>query len=71
MPLHEVEHHRRRGAIALVRDLTHDPLVRLVVEVERVGREDRVAPEPIGLVELEVEADAGHRSSVADNRQVP
>ena len=71
MPLHEVEHHRRRGAIALVRDLAHDPLVRLVVEVERIGREDRVAPQPVGLVELEVEADACHGGSVADNRQVP
>ena len=68
VPADQVEDLPGRRAIALLRDLQADPLVRLVVEVERIAVEDRVAPEPEGLVHLEVEADRGHEGSEDSRR---
>ena len=58
--LHKVKHLERCGAIALVGHLAHDPLVRFVVKVKRIARKHRVTAQSIGLVKLEVEADARH-----------
>ncbi len=53
----EVEHELGGWAIAFVGDFFTDLAVGFVVEVERVGVEDRVVLEAVGLVDLEIEDD--------------
>lgn len=63
MAVDELENFAGCGAITLLGDFFADFLIGLVIEVERIGIEDRVAPQPKWLVDLKVKTDRSHRSS--------
>lgn len=65
MPLDLVEQQRVHGAVALLGHAAQDTGVLLVVEVvvTVADVEERVASEPEGLMDLEVEDDVGHDRS--------
>ncbi len=58
--LHHVADEPRRRTVALVGHLQQNLLVLGVVKVERIGVEDRVAAQAVGLVDLKIEDDGGH-----------
>ena len=61
---------RLAGQVALVRDPTEDGAVGIVVEVPAPVPMSNtlIAAQPVRLVNLEIEADVRHRSSVAVQR---
>ena len=53
----EVQNQCGGRPVALVGDLFQDLTIGIVVEIERIRTEDRIASETVRLMDLEVEAD--------------
>ena len=64
MPLQEAQEERVHGEVAFVCDLPEHLAVGLLVKVRRIGSDvkDAVAAQAVGLMHLEVKADAYHGS---------
>ena len=60
MPPDQIQQESGRRSVALVSDLMQNRLVRIVVEVERVVRKNRVVPQTERLVDLKIKADGNH-----------
>lgn len=71
--LDELQEQRVHGQIALVRHLQHDGPVGIIVLVHVVvtNVEERVMPEPVGLMNLKVETDGRHLISPLRARHTP
>ena len=68
MPPDHIQQKSGGRSVALVCDLVEDGLVRVIVEIKRVVRENRVIPQTERLVHLEIKADGYHGSMLAVTR---